>query len=199
MSVLVTKEAPLFTATAVMPDDTFKDDFALADLRGKYVTLIFYPQDFSFVCPTELLATDHKVDQFRERDCEVLGISVDSHFTHQAWRRTPIEEGGIGPIRFPLVADVSQQITQDYGVLADDFVALRATFLLDRQGVVRHQLVNDPNVGRNMEDTLRVLDALRHIETHGRMCPANWEEGQESIEGTPAGITKYLKQFRVKL
>jgi peroxiredoxin (alkyl hydroperoxide reductase subunit C) len=195
MTMLVTNEAPLFTATAVMPDDTVKDDFSLADLRGKYVALVFYPLDFSFVCPTELLAIDHRIEKFRARDCEVVGISVDSHHTHRAWRRTPIEEGGIGPIRFPLVADLSKQITRDYGVLVGDSVALRATFLLDREGVVRHQVVSDPDVGRNVEETLRTLDALRHVEVDGRMCPANWEEGRESIEATPAGVTKYLKEF----
>ena len=195
MTVLVTKQAPPFTATAVMPDDSVKDDFALTDLRGKYVALVFYPSDFSIVCPTELLTIDQWIERFHERDCEVVGISVDSHFTHRAWKRTPIEQGGIGPIRFPLVADLSKQITRDYGVLADESVALRATFLLDREGVVRHQVVNDSDLGRNIEDTLRTLDALRHVEAHGRMCPANWEEGSESIEATPAGVTKYLRKF----
>ena len=199
MSALVTKDAPLFSATAVMPDDTFKEDFALAALRGKYVVLFFYPFDFSFVCPTEILAIDHRIEQFRERDCVVLGISVDSHFTHLAWRKTPIDKGGIGPIQFPLLSDLSKQIARDYGVLVGDAVALRATFLLDREGVVRHQVVNDPDLGRNIEDTLRTLDALRHIETHERVCPANWEEGQETIEATPAGVTKYLKDFGLKL
>jgi len=133
-------------------------------LRGKYVALVFYSLDFSLVCPTELLAIDHRIEQFRERDCEVVGISVDSHHSHRAWRRTPVE-GGIGPIRFPLVAELSKRITRDYGVLVSDSVALRATFLLDREGVVRHEVVNDPDVGRNVEDTLRTPDALRHVET----------------------------------
>ncbi len=199
MTVLVTQEAPLFTATAVLPDDTVKDDFALAELRGKYVALVFYPLDFSVVCPTELLAIDHRIEQFRARDCEVVGISVDSPHTHRTWRRTPIDDGGIGPIRFPLVADFSKRITRDYGVLEGDSVALRATFLLDREGVVRHQVVNDSDVGRNVEDMLRTLDALRHVEAHGRMCPANWEEGRESIEATRAGVTKYLKEFSLTL
>lgn len=195
MSVLVAEEAPLFTAPAVMPDDSFKEDFALADLRGEYVSLVFYPLDFTIVCPTELLAIDHRIDQFLERECQVVGISVDSHFTHRAWRRTSTDDGGIGQIGFPLVSDLSKQITSDYGVLGDDSAALRATFLLDREGVVRHQVVNDPSIGRNIDDTLRTLDALRHVETHGRMCPANWEEGNESIEGTPAGITRFLQDF----
>jgi len=137
--------------------------------------------------------------RFQERDCEVVAISVDSHFTHRAWKRTPPDEGGIVPIRFPLVSDLSKQISRSYGVLGNDTAALHATFLLDREGIVRHQVVNDPNVGRNIDDTLRTLDALRHLEAHGRMCPANWEEGNESIEGTPAGITRFLQDFSQQL
>jgi len=199
MSALVGREAPSFTAPAVMPDDTLTESFALADLRGRFVALVFYPLDFSIVCPTELLAIDHRIERFQERDCEVVAISVDSHFTHRAWKRTPPDEGGIGPIRFPLVSDLSKQISRSYAVLGNDTAALRATFLLDREGIVRHQVVNDPNVGRNIDDTLRTLDALRHLEAHGRMCPANWEEGNESIEGTPAGITRFLQEFGQQL
>ncbi len=199
MSALVGREGPSFTAPAVMPDDTLIEDFALADLRGRFVALVFYPLDFSIVCPTELLAIDHRIERFQERDCEVVAISVDSHFTHRAWKRTPPHEGGIGPIRFPLVSDLSKRISRSYGVLGNDTAALRATFLLDREGIVRHQVVNDPNVGRNIDDTLRTLDALRHLEAHGRMCPANWEEGNESIEGTPAGITRFLQDFSQQL
>jgi len=199
MSVLVTKEAPPFIATAVMPDDALREDFSLADLRGRYVALVFYPVDFSVVCPTEMLALDHRIEKFHERDCEIVGISVDSHHTHRAWRRTPVDQGGIGSIRFPLVSDLTKQIARDYGVLVGNAVALRATFLIDREGVVRHQVVNDPDLGRNIEDTLRTLDALRHIETNGRMCPANWEEGRAAIEPTPAGVTRYLKEFGLNL
>ena len=199
MTSLVTREAPQFTARAVMPDDTFTDSFTLSQFHGRYVALVFYPMDFSIVCPTELLALDHRIEQFRQRDCEVVGVSVDSHYTHRAWRNTPVDEGGIGPIRFPLVSDLTKQIARDYGVLAGDAVALRATFLIDREGVVRHQVVNDPDVGRNIEDTLRTLDALRHKEDHGRVCPANWEEGRDSLEATPAGVTKFLKDFGLDL
>ena len=198
MSVLVGREAPAFTAMAVMPGDTF-EEIALDEFRGRYVALVFYPLDFSIVCPTEILAIDHRVEQFRERDCEVMGISIDSHYVHRAWRETPVDEGGIGPIRFPLISDLSKQIARDYGVLAGETEALRATFLVDRAGIVRHQVINDPDIGRNIEDTLRTLDALRHIESHGRMCPANWEEGRDTIEATPAGVARYLKDFGLKL
>lgn len=199
MSALVTEQAPAFTAMAVMPDDSFREDFSLAELRGQYVVLLFYPSDFSFVCPSEILALDHRIGQFRERDCEVVGISVDSHHTHLAWKRTPVDDGGIGPIQFPLVADITKQISRDYGVLVGDAVALRATFVVDRLGVVRHQVVNDPDLGRNIEDTLRTLDALRHVEIHGEVCPANWEEGREAMQATPAGVVRYLKDFGLKL
>jgi len=198
VSVLVGREAPAFTAMAVMPGDTF-EEIALDEFRGRYVALVFYPLDFSIVCPTEILAIDHRVEQFRERDCEVMGISIDSHYVHRAWRETPVDEGGIGPIRFPLISDLSKQIARDYGVLAGETEALRATFLVDRAGIVRHQVINDPDIGRNIEDTLRTLDALRHIESHGRMCPANWEEGRDTIEATPAGVARYLKDFGLKL
>jgi len=199
MSTLVTKQAPAFTAMAVMPDDSFREDFSLAELQGQYVVLLFYPSDFSFVCPSEILALDHRIGQFRERDCAVVGVSVDSHHTHLAWKRTPVDGGGIGPIQFPLVADLRKQISRDYGVLVGDAVALRATFVIDRLGVVRHQVVNDPDLGRNIEDTLRTLDALRHVETHGEVCPANWEAGRAAMQATPAGVVRYLKDFGLNL
>jgi peroxiredoxin (alkyl hydroperoxide reductase subunit C) len=197
MSTLVMREAPAFRAKAVLPDNSISDDFSLADLRGRYIVLFFYPYDFSFVCPSELLALDGRIEQFHERECDVVGVSVDSHFTHLAWKKTPIEYGGIGPIRFTLVADLSKQISRDYGVLSDEAVALRATFLIDREGVVRHQAVNDPDIGRKIEDTLRVLDALRLVEATGKVCPADWEEGREAMEATPAGVVRYLMDFQV--
>ncbi len=195
MSVLVTRKAPGFTAPAVLPDESIVTDYSLASLRGSYVALFFYPLDFTFVCPTEILAFDTKVDALRERGCEVVGVSVDSQFTHLAWRRTDVAEGGIGPIRFPLVADLTKSISRDYGVLTDDGVALRATFLIDQEGVVRHQAVNDLALGRQVDETVRVLEALRHAEETGRVCPAGWEPGQESMEPTPGGVKKYLKVF----
>ncbi|KPK56166.1 MAG: hypothetical protein AMS21_12925 [Gemmatimonas sp. SG8_38_2] len=197
MSILVTQQAPLFHATAVMPDDSVRDDFSLAELRERYVVLLFYPFDFSIVCPTELLALDRRIDEFHARDCEVVGVSVDSHFTHLAWKKTPVEAGGIGPIRFPLIADLTKQISRDYGVLSGDAVALRATFLIDRQGIVRHQVVNDLDIGRKIDDTLRTLDALRHFERFGQACPADWEEETEAAETPPAGIVRLVKDFEL--
>jgi peroxiredoxin (alkyl hydroperoxide reductase subunit C) len=199
MSTLVTQQAPDFVATAVMPDNSINEEFRLSALRGRYVVLFFYPFDFSFVCPSEILAFDHRLDDFAKRDCEIIGASVDSQFTHLAWKETPVDDGGIGPVRFPLVADFSKQIARDYGILVDDTVALRATFLLDREGIVRHALVNDFDLGRNIEETLRTLDALRFIDTHEDACPANWSEGEETIEATPAGVKKYLKAFGADL
>jgi peroxiredoxin (alkyl hydroperoxide reductase subunit C) len=197
--MLVMQHAPEFTATAVMPDDSFDESFSLNSLRGKYVVLFFYPLDFTFVCPSEILAFDKRLNEFYERECEVVGVSVDSHYTHLAWRKTPVDDGGIGSIKFPLVADITKQISRDYGVLIDDAVALRATFLLDKEGTVRHQVVNDLNLGRNIDETLRTLDALRHVEKTGQVCPANWESGRKAMDATPAGVAKYLKDFNLDL
>jgi len=197
MSTLVTREAPPFRATAVMADDSVRDDFSLSQLRERYVVLLFYPYDFSHVCPTEILALDRRLHEFEARDCEVVGVSVDSHFTHLAWKKTPVEDGGIGPIRFPLVADLTKQISRDYGVLAGDAVALRATFLIDRQGTVRHESVNDLDIGRKIEDTLRTLDALRHRERFGESCPADWEDGAEAIRAAPAGVVRFVRDLGV--
>jgi peroxiredoxin (alkyl hydroperoxide reductase subunit C) len=199
MSVLVQKEASSLTATAILPDDTIDEGFSLQKFRGRYVALFFYPLDFTFVCPSEILAFDRRLDEFRNRDCEVIGVSVDSHFTHLAWKNTPVEEGGIGPVRFPLVSDLTKQIARDYGILSDDAVALRGTFLIDREGIVRHQIVNDLGLGRNIDDVLRTLDALQHSEGSGDVCPANWEKGKQAMKPTPAGVKKYLKDFGLKL
>ena len=198
MSTLAMRQAPAFQAKAIMPDNSVREHFSLADLRGRYVVLFFYPYDFSFVCPSELLALDSRIEEFSERECEIVGVSVDSHFTHLAWKKTAVEEGGIGPVRFPLVADFTKQISSAYGVLTDDGAALRATFLIDRNGIVRHQMVNDPDVGRRIEDTLRTLDALRLVERTGKVCPADWEEGGEAMEATPAGVVRHLLDFRVQ-
>jgi len=196
MSNLVTKEAPGFTAAAVLPDDRIEEEFSLEQFRGKYVALFFYPLDFTFVCPSEIIAFDHRVEQFEERGCQVIGVSVDSHFTHAAWRRTSRDDGGIGEIRYPLVADLTKSIARDYGVLVDESVALRGTFLIDREGIVRHQVVNDLPLGRNVDDLLRTLDALQHVEAKGEVCPANWEKGREAMEPTTTGVAKYLKANR---
>lgn len=199
MSTLVGHRAPGFTATAVMPDDTFCEDFSLDMLLGRYVVLFFYPLDFTFVCPSEILAFNRRLDDFHDRDCEVVAVSVDSHYAHLAWKKTPVEDGGIGPVKFPLVSDITKQIARDYAILSDDAAALRATFLLDRDGIVRHQVVNDPDLGRNIDDTLRTLDALRHVQATGQVCPANWQVGRQAMDATPAGVAKYLKDLSLDL
>jgi peroxiredoxin 2/4 len=197
MTSLVRRKAPGVTAPAAMPDDTVRQNLSLQDFAGRYVVLLFYPMDFSFVCPSEILALDARLDEFQSRDCAVLGISVDSVHTHLAWRRTPLDEGGIGPIRFPLVSDPTKKISREYEVLLDDAVALRATFLLDRGGVIRHLVVNDMDIGRSIDETLRTLDALRHFDETGELCPANWEKGKGAMQGTPAGVKTYLKAFKL--
>ena len=192
MPVLVTKPAPEFTATAVMPDNTFNEKFSLADYKGKYVILFFYPLDFTFVCPSEIIAFDKQLAKFKEKGCEVIGVSIDSHFTHLAWKNTPREKGGIGDVQYPLVADLKKQISRDYGVLIADAIALRGLFLIDKDGVVRHALVNDLPLGRSVEEALRVLSALQFHEKHGDVCPANWREGEEAMKPTAAGVASYL-------
>jgi peroxiredoxin (alkyl hydroperoxide reductase subunit C) len=192
MSFLVTKSAPDFTATAVMPDNTFKTDFKLSDHRGQYVVLFFWPLDFTFVCPSEVIAFDRALPKFRGKNCEVIGVSIDSEFTHWAWKNTPVDQGGIGSVQFPMVADITKQISRDYGVLVNDAVALRGLFLLDRDGVVRHALVNDLPLGRNVDEALRMLDALQYTETYGEVCPANWREGEDAMKPTAEGVAEYL-------
>ena len=199
MSVLVTKEAPDFTATAVMGDNSFKEDFKLSDYRGQYVVLFFYPLDFTFVCPSEIIAFDHRLKEFEDRGVQVIGVSVDSHFTHLAWKNTPVEQGGIGQIRYPLVADITKQISADYDVLFDGAVALRGSFLIDKDGVVRHQVVNDLPLGRNIDEMLRMVDALQFHEKHGEVCPANWEKGKKAMEATPEGVASFLAEEADKL
>lgn len=192
MSVLVTQPAPDFTATAVMPDNTFKEDFKLSDFKGKYVVLFFYPLDFTFVCPSEIIAFDKQLAKFQEKGCEVIGVSIDSHFTHWAWKNTARDKGGIGNIQYPLVADLTKQISRDYGVLINDAVALRGLFLIDKEGLVRHALVNDLPLGRSVEEALRVLTALQYHEKHGEVCPANWREGDEAMKPSAEGVASYL-------
>lgn len=192
MSVQVTQPAPDFTATAVMPDNTFNESFTLSDLKGKYVVLFFYPLDFTFVCPSEIIAFNKKVADFQERNCELIGCSVDSHFSHLAWKNTPVNQGGIGKIQFPLVADLTKQIARDYGVLINDAIALRGLFLIDKDGVVRHALINDLPLGRNVDEAIRLLDALQHTEEHGEVCPANWNKGDEAMTPSAEGVAQYL-------
>ncbi|MBE9521060.1 MAG: peroxiredoxin [Proteobacteria bacterium] len=188
---LVTKQAPGFEAETVMQNNTF-EKISLSSLRGKYVLIFFYPLDFTFVCPSEILAFNRQLDDFKAKDCEVLGISVDSVYTHLAWKNTPVDQGGIGPVQFPLVSDLSKSISEDYGVLLEDGVSLRGLFLVDKEGVIRHELVNDLPLGRNVDEALRVIDALQFFEEHGDVCPANWRPGDEAMKPTPEGVADYL-------
>jgi peroxiredoxin (alkyl hydroperoxide reductase subunit C) len=191
MSFLVAQKAPDFTAQAVMPDDSFSE-LKLSSYRGKYVVLFFYPLDFTFVCPTEILAFDKKLEDFRKRSCEVLGVSVDSKHAHWAWRNTAPDKGGIGRIGYPLVSDLSHGIARSYGVLHNEELALRGLFLIDKEGVIRHAVVNDLPLGRSIDEALRMVDALQFTEKHGEVCPANWTVGKEAMKETHEGVAKYL-------
>ncbi|CAK8710604.1 Alkyl hydroperoxide reductase C [Candidatus Electrothrix gigas] len=194
MCRLVTKQAPDFTATAVMGDGSFKEDFTLSDYQGKYVVLFFYPLDFTFVCPSEIIAFDRAFSRFQDKNCEVIGVSVDSQFSHWAWRNTPVNNGGIGEVQYPLVADLDKKISRQYGVLLDMGVALRGTFLIDKQGIVRHAVVNDLPLGRSVEEAIRMVDALIFHETHGDVCPANWKDGDDAMKPTAEGVANYLSK-----
>jgi len=193
MSNLINKKAPQFKAPAVMPDNTFKDDFSLDALKGKYVVLFFYPLDFTFVCPTEIIEFNRKLAVFKELGTEVVGVSIDSKFSHLAWKNTPVEKGGIGNIQYPLVSDITKDISRDYGVLFEDAgVAFRGTFLIDKEGVIKHAVVNDLGLGRNIDEAIRMVRALHHLEQFGEVCPANWNEGDEAMKPTGKGVAEYL-------
>lgn len=195
MSVLVGREAPDFTATAVLADNSIKEGFNLkSHIKGKVGIVFFWPLDFTFVCPSEIIAFDNRVDEFKKLGAELIGVSVDSHFTHLAWKNTPVEKGGIGNIRFPMVADITKSIARSYDVLLNDAVAFRGTFMIDKKGVVRHQVVNDLPLGRNVDETLRMIDALNFHEEHGEVCPANWKKGAKGMKATAEGVADYLKE-----
>ena len=191
MSVLVTHPAPEFKAQAVMPDGQFKE-LSLSDYRGKYVLLFFYPLDFTFVCPTEIIAFSDRASEFEAVGVQIIGVSVDSHFSHLAWRNTPRDQGGIGNIQYPLVADLSKQIARNYDVLMGDEVALRGLFLIDQKGIVRHQVVNDLPLGRSVDEALRMVQALQVFEQNGEECPANWKEGSRTIKPTVDGSKSFF-------
>lgn len=191
MSYLVTKEAPDFAAQAVMPDNSFAE-VKLSDYRGKYVVLFFYPLDFTFVCPSEIIAFDKATEALKAKNTQLLGVSVDSHFTHLAWKNTARQDGGIGPISYPLIADLNKNISRDYGVLLDNSVALRGLFLIDKDGIVRHAVVNDLPLGRSVDEAIRMVDALQFTEEHGEVCPANWHAGEEAMKPTAEGVAEYL-------
>ncbi|MEM7154670.1 MAG: peroxiredoxin [Myxococcota bacterium] len=200
MSVLVTRPAPMFSASAVLPDGTIADDWSMSNaLKSRYGVLVFYPLDFTFVCPSELIALDRRVPALRERNVEVIAVSIDSQFTHHAWRNTAVDKGGIGPVGFTMVADVKHEICQAYGVQTDGGVALRASFLIDREGTVRSQIVNDLPLGRNMDELTRLVDALQFHEEHGEVCPAGWNKGDPGMKANPEGVADYLAQHSANL
>ncbi|MBF0179504.1 MAG: peroxiredoxin [Magnetococcales bacterium] len=195
MSVLVTQPAPDFTAKAVMPDNSIEERFTLSSYKGRYVVLFFYPLDFTFVCPSEIIAFDHRLNEFKQRNTEVIGVSIDSHFSHLAWKNTPVNKGGIGQVQYPLVADLTKDISRNYDVLLPGGIALRGSFLIDRQGIVRHQVINDLPLGRDIDEMLRILDALQFTEEHGEVCPAGWNKGKAGMQGSTEGVAKYLAAY----
>lgn len=193
MSILVGRPAPDFTAPAVMGDGSINQAFRLSALRGRYVVLFFWPLDFTFVCPSEIIAHENRRAAFEQRGVQLVGVSIDSPFTHYAWRQTPVDKGGIGAVGFPLVSDVKHEIVRAYGVEhPSDGVAFRASFLIDRNGLVQHQVVNNLPLGRNADEMLRMVDALQFHETHGEVCPAGWQKGRQGMKADPHGVAEYL-------
>lgn len=198
--MLVTKKAPDFTATAVLADGQIVEDFNLMENLGeKGAVLFFYPLDFTFVCPSEIIAFSKRVADFRERGINLIGCSVDSQFSHFAWRETAVENGGIGRVDMPLVADLSKQIARDYDVLLDDAVALRGSFLIDADGTVRHAVINDLPLGRNIDEMIRMVDTMLFTNEFGEVCPAGWQKGDEGMTATTEGVAKYLDKNADKL
>lgn len=194
MGVLVGRKAPDFTAPAVLGDGSIVDEFHFAGAtKNKYAVVFFYPLDFTFVCPSELIAFDHRLEEFKKRNCEVIGVSIDSHFTHNAWRNTPVNQGGIGQVGYTLVADMTHNICKSFDVeTPDGAVAFRGSFLIDRHGVVRHQIVNDLPLGRDIDEMLRMVDALQFFEEHGEVCPAGWKKGEAGMKASAKGVADYL-------
>ncbi len=192
MGTLIGKPAPDFKAKAVL-NNRIIDNFSLANYRGKYVIFFFYPLDFTFVCPTELHAFEEKLKEFEARNAQVIGCSVDSCFSHYAWLNTPIEKGGIQGVSYPIVSDLNKTISRDYAVLnLSEGIAYRGLFLIDREGLIRHMLINDLPLGRSIEEAIRMLDALIYVEKHGEVCPANWQTGKKSMKPTQEGLEKYF-------
>ncbi len=198
--MLVTKKAPDFTAAAVLGNGEIVEDFNLYENIGeKGAVLFFYPLDFTFVCPSELIAFDHRLKEFHDRGINVIGCSVDSQYSHFAWRETPIEKGGIGRVGYPLVADLTKQIARDYDVLLDAGVALRGSFLIDKDGTIRHAVINDLPLGRNIDEMLRMVDAMLFTNEHGEVCPANWHQGEEGMKPNTEGVAEYLAKHAEEL
>lgn len=198
--MLVTKKAPDFTATAVLGNNTIVEDFNLYKNLGKNGAVVFfYPKDFTFVCPSEIIAFDHRYNDFKERGIEVIGISTDNEFSHLAWKNTPVNKGGIGNVKYPLVADLTKQISRDFDVLYADAVALRGSFLLDKDGTVRHMVLNDDALGRNIDEMIRMVDTMLFTNEHGVVCPAGWHKGEEGMKANPDGVADYLGKNADKL
>ena len=198
--MLVTKKAPDFTATAVLADGTICEEFNLMkNLGTKGAVLFFYPLDFTFVCPSEIIAFSHRIEEFTSRGINVIGVSVDSQFSHFAWRETPVEKGGIGRIKYPLIADLNKQICKDYDVLFDESIALRGSFLIDADGTVRHAVINDLPLGRNIDEMIRMVDTMLFTNEHGEVCPAGWVKGDEGMKASTAGVAEYLAKHEQNL
>lgn len=205
MAVLVSKHAPFFhdsdkQFSAVLGNGEVVDNFNFgAAAKGKYAVVFFYPLDFTFVCPSEIIAFDHRLEEFKKRNVEVIAVSIDSQFTHAAWRNTPVNEGGIGPVGFPMVADISHEIAKAYDVESAGGVAFRGSFLIDKDGVVQHQVVNNLPLGRNVDEMLRMVDALQFTEEHGEVCPAGWNKGDKGMKADAKGVAEYLSESADKL
>ncbi len=201
MGVLVGRDAPDFDAAAVLGNGEIVENFNFKQAtEGKYAVVFFYPLDFTFVCPSELIAFDHRLEEFKKRNVEVIGVSIDSHFTHNAWRNTPVDKGGIGQVGYTLVADMTHAICKAYDVeTPDGAVAFRGSFLIDKDGVVRHQVVNDLPLGRNIDEMLRMIDSLQFTEEHGEVCPAGWNQGDKGMTASPDGVADYLASEADKL
>jgi peroxiredoxin (alkyl hydroperoxide reductase subunit C) len=200
MGVLVGKKAPDFTVPAVLGSGEIVDALTLSEvIKGKYGLLFFYPLDFTFVCPSELIALDHRIEEFKNRGVEVIGVSIDSHFTHNAWRKTAVEDGGIGAVNYTLAADMNHEICQAYDVESEGGVAFRGAFIIDKDGVVRSQIVNDLPIGRNMDELLRIVDAVQFHEENGEVCPAGWQKGDTGMQASPEGVASYLAGNAEKL
>ncbi|BFM20303.1 peroxiredoxin [Gilvimarinus japonicus] len=200
MGVLVGKQVPDFTAAAVLGNGEIVDEFKLAEaIKGKKAVIFFYPLDFTFVCPSELIAFDNRFEAFQKRGVEVIAVSIDSQFTHSAWRNTAVNEGGIGQVKYTMVADTKHEICQAFDVESEGGVAFRGSFLIDEDGLVRHQVVNDLPLGRNVDEMLRMVDALAFHQEHGEVCPAGWQEGDKGMDASATGVASYLSENSGKL
>ena len=192
MTAFVSQKAPDFTADAYVNGEFKK--VSLSDYKGKKVVLFFYPLDFTFVCPTEILAFTDRLDEFKKRNTEVIGVSVDSHFTHHAWAQVDRKDGGIKGVNYPLVADLSKNISRSYAVLLEDAgIALRGLFIINKDGILKHATINHLDLGRNIDEVLRLLDAVDYTEQHGEVCPANWKKGEKALKPTAAGLREYMR------